>query len=149
MNSSPAFHWTRGVTDWEVQLPFSSLVEVLRKLHRGYIEDAWYATNVLCICKGNYSGAGIHSKIFVVLLLVLSSCYSQSHLAMVILCCYSFLKPEAFFLGGGGFVYFLQLIYRTMFLHFVKLICNICLFVCCGVVAYDLGLSTHALYFGL
>ncbi len=87
------------MTDSEVQLTFSSLVEALRKLPRGYIEDAWYATNVLCICIGNSSGAGIHSKIFVVLVLVLSSCYSQSHLAMVFLCCYSFLTPEAFFLG--------------------------------------------------
>ncbi len=106
MNSSPAFHWTRGVTDWEVQLPFSSLVEVLRKLPRGYIEDAWYATNVLCICIGNSSGAGIHSKIFVVLVLVLSSCYSQSHLAMVLLCCLAFKNLKLSFWGEGGLFIF-------------------------------------------
>ncbi len=51
------------------------------------------------------SRAGIHSQIFVVLVLVLSSCYSQSRLAIGFLCCYSFLTPEAFFLGEGGFVY--------------------------------------------
>jgi hypothetical protein len=36
-----------------------------------------------------------------------------------------------------------------MFLHVVKLIHNICLFLCCSVVTYDPGLSTLALYFGL
>jgi hypothetical protein len=36
--------------------------------------------------------------------LVLSIYYSQSCLAIGFLCCYSFLTPKAFFLGGG-FVY--------------------------------------------
>jgi hypothetical protein len=41
----------------------------------------------------------------VVMVLVLSSCYSQSRLSIGFLCCSSFLTPEAFFLGGGGFVF--------------------------------------------
>jgi hypothetical protein len=36
-----------------------------------------------------------------------------------------------------------------MFLLVVKLIHNICLFVCCNVVTNGPGLSTHTLYFGL
>jgi hypothetical protein len=36
-----------------------------------------------------------------------------------------------------------------MFLLIVKLIHNICLFVCCNVVINDPGLSTHTLNFGL
>jgi hypothetical protein len=44
--------------------------------------------------------AGIHSQIFVVLLLVLCSCYSQSHLAIGVWRCYGFLTPNAIFLWG-------------------------------------------------
>jgi hypothetical protein len=48
------------------------------------------------------SRAGIHSQIFVVLLLVLCSCYSQLHLAIGVWCCYGFLTPDAIFLWGEG-----------------------------------------------
>jgi hypothetical protein len=99
------------------------------------------------------SRAGIHSQIFVILVLVLNSCYSQSSLAIGFLCCYSFLTPQAFFLGEGGlfmirFVYCSAADVLCFSLCEINIVIFLCLYICCSAVTNDPGLSTHTLYFG-